>query len=391
VALATNFAHKYRDDFFFRTEINIVGMQVAYAVLILVLVVGALFVLYHDVATSVATAITRTTATGAPLPNKVATAITRALTSTSTSSAAHTILAHELETARTSETIIVASLIIAVAIAFGYLVARFALAPTRNALATQKQFIGNIAHELRTPLSIIKTNTEVRMFDSDLTSRARAIHRSNLEELDRISDIINNLLSLNTLIRPEQIQFENVDVAALVHRVVEKLSYLARGKSIRIKIKIAKERRAWGNTTALEQIVINILKNAIHHTASGEIVISVGPGPQRFLEIAVRDTGSGIKRKDLLRIFEPFYRGDQARTRTGGAGSGLGLAIVSELVKLHRGRVGVKSVFGQGTEVTVLIPLGKNAHEHKTVPDDELPEVSVDFTSAKNTNGQAGS
>ena len=154
------------------------------------------------------------------------------------------------------------------AVLFGYLIARFALTPTRNALATQKQFIGNIAHELRTPLSIIKTNTEVRMFDSDLSSRARAIHKSNLEELDRISDIINNLLSINALIRPEKIQFENVDVGDIIHRVVGKLSYLAKAKSLQIKTKIAKERIAWANTTALEQIVMNILKNAINHTTS---------------------------------------------------------------------------------------------------------------------------
>jgi len=391
VASATSFAHKYRDDFFFRTEINIVAMQVAYALLILVLVVGALFVLYHDIVSSVATAaISTTTSAGAPLPNKVATAITTALTSASTSAAHHSPLAAQLEMARTKETVVVAALLIAIAVAFGYVVARFALIPARNALAAQKQFIGNIAHELRTPLSIIKTNTEVRMFDTDLSARGRAINRSNLEELDRISNIINNLLSLNTLIRPERIQFENVDVGAIVHRVVAKLSYLAKGKSLPIKIKIAKERWAWGNATALEQIVMNILKNAIHHTSSGEIAISVGPGEYGFLQIAIRDTGSGIKRKDLVRIFEPFYRGDQARTRSGGAGSGLGLAIVSELVKLHRGRVNVKSSFGTGTEVIVLLPLEKNLYE-RTLPGDPLPEVSVDFTGAKNGNGQGRS
>src|SRR5262249_2906378 len=149
------------------------------------------------------------------------------------------------------------------------------------------------------------------------------------------------------------IPFDSVDLAKIVNRVVDKLSYLAANKRLKLRIQIRRERAVWGNASALEQITMNIVKNALQHTRTGEIVIGVEPTNEGMMELYVRDTGSGIKRDDLTRIFEPFYRGDRARTRNGGTGSGLGLAIVSELVRLHHGRISVKSTPGKGTTVTI--------------------------------------
>ena len=359
--MGTDFAHSYHNDFFVRTEVNIIALQVAYATLILGLAVGALITLYYAIL------------------NGMVTAIVTALTST-TAKVSPTDIMFGLEVARTREIVGVGALILIVTAIFGYLVARFALAPARTALAAQKQFIGNIAHELRTPLSIIKANTEVWLLDAQVPESMHEMHRSNLEELDRISDIINNLLSLNVLIKPERIPFANVDVEEVVQRVVEKVTPIAQKKSLRFSVQTGDEHFAWGNQSAIEQIVMNIMKNAVHHTSRGEIEVTLGSGVSDTLEISIRDTGAGIKREDLFRIFEPFYRGDRARTRSGGAGSGLGLTIVSELVKLHRGKVSIQSALGKGTTVKVVLPSGKK--EHKMKGGKDAPnEVSADFSS----------
>ena len=264
---------------------------------------------------------------------------------------------------------------------FSYFVAKIALTPADQALTKQKQFVGNIAHELRTPLAIIKANTEVRLLDADVPSSARTVHESNLEELDRISDIIDNLLSLNALLAPEPLRFSNVDVGTIAHRVVKKLSNLTSRKPVRVKVKIARERLAWGNPSAIEQILTNIVRNAITHSSAGEIIISIvtSANPNRFVRISVHDSGAGMKQKDLFRAFEPFYRGAGRRANSGGAGSGLGLAIVSELVKLHRGSIRIRSAPGRGTTVIVALPAG--TYERKS-QDDEMHEVSEDFSSA---------
>ncbi len=338
---------------------HIVALEIAYAALILGLAIGALVVLYQEIVSGVMVA--------------VATALT-----TATPISAEGIMA-QLEAARTRQIVGISSLIFGAAIVFAYLLSRLALMPARNALVAQKQFIGNIAHELRTPLSIIKANTEIRLIDSALSPQAKSIHEDNLEELDRISDIINNLLSLNTLIQPERIPFHNVDLTKVAERAVARLEPLVRKNPVKIRVKSGKFHATWGNAAACEQIMMNLLRNAIHHTSKGEILISIGPSTQGLIELSFRDSGTGISKEDLARIFEPFYRGDRARTRTGGAGSGLGLAIVSELVKLHHGRISVRSAPGEGTTVTVVLPPSRAGATPKAKPVADPHEVSADF------------
>lgn len=362
-ALGIAFAHKYRDDLFVRTEVNVIALQVAYALVIIAFSVGALYILYHDIVTGVTAAI--------------ATALT------STTPITESAILRALEEARTREIVGIAALIFSAAAIFGYLIARFALLPARNALEAQKRFIGNIAHEIRTPLSIIKTNLETRMLDTGASKAVREIDESNLEEIDRISGIINNLLSLNMLIRPEHIPFEDVDLAKIVNRVVEKLGPAIRKKSLHVEVRAARERVVHGNPVALEQVVLNILKNAVHYTHKGGVTVTIGPDGDDMIELSVRDTGVGIKRPDLFRVFEPFYRGDSARTRSGGAGSGLGLAIVGELVKIHHGRVSIRSAYGKGTNVLVALPAGEAARERRTSAPGKLEnEVSVNFSTS---------
>ena len=273
-----------------------------------------------------------------------------------------------------------------IAALFGYLLARLTLRPARNSLAFQKQFIGNIAHELRTPLSTIKINTEVALLESGLPQEIEKTLKDTITELDRLSEIINNLLSFDRLMRPERMRYSALDLGVLVDEVAKRHAPVAKVRGIELLVRKHGERNVWGNAIALEQVVTNLLKNAIAYTPKnrgGRVTVSIEPRGEETIALTVSDTGIGIAQKDLFRIFEPFYRGDTSRTRGLGTGtSGLGLAIVNEIVRLHHGRTHIQSALGRGTAITIVLPRSPRAElsessVHTSAP---LNEVSVDFS-----------
>jgi len=358
--LGIGFARKYRHDLFFRTELNVIALQVLFMLLILVLVGVGFSVLYKDVSTNLLEGLMMGIAGNA----------------TTTSIA----IVENLEYLKDQNFILISAGIAFSTAIFGYLLTRLTLAPTQNALESQKQFIGNVAHELRTPLSIIKTNTEVTLFDDSLSADTRETLSSTVEELDRISDIINNPLSLNVLVHPEKIPFANVDIGVVIDRVVSNMSAFMNRKNITLTIEKSDYRTVWGNLTALEQIVMNVVKNAANYTPqNGTIHIRLEPDYRGCLTTTIEDSGIGIEEKDLMHIFEPFYRADSSRARGSGS-SGLGLAIVSELVKLHRGSVVIKSAPGHGTSVAITLPCGHVDKDRGEAEAEHVRQIEVDFS-----------
>jgi len=268
-------------------------------------------------------------------------------------------------------------------VAFGYLLTRVALSPTRNALSSQKQFIGNIAHELRTPLSIIKTNTEVTLLGDNVSAETRETLESTVEELDRLSDIINNLLSLSASVRPERIEFKTIDIGTVITDVVRKLEGLAKLRNLEVTTRSGQACYVSGNYSALEQILTNIIKNAINYTSrGGSVAVTSEQIGASHVEIVVTDSGAGIARQDLFHIFEPFYRAEPSRNRAKG-GSGLGLAIVSELVRLHHGKITVRSAVGRGTTVVTSLPLAPAPAKDRAKGRNFFDEVAVDYSHRK--------
>lgn len=274
--------------------------------------------------------------------------------------------------------------ILAVVIIFTVLLARILLRPVRDTLHYQKLFISNVAHELRTPLSTIKTSTEVALLDDKLPQSQRRVHIDVVNELDRISEIINNLLSLNTLTRPERIEFQNVDLGDLLDIVVRHLSPLARERGVELVIKKDNFRMVWGNPVALEQVMTNIIKNAISYTpkgSGGAVTVSVKPDYHGAIVFAVTDTGIGISQEDLFHIFEPFYRADTSRVRNiHKTGSGLGLTIVNEIVRIHHGRINIQSTPRKGTTVLVALPSGVESVAAQADDTHGGSEIFLDFT-----------
>jgi len=354
-------SNKYRSDPLFRTEIHVLSLQITFTLMILLIIDVSFGAMYSATSRIVATAMR------AGAPSLAGGALEQAII-------------ERIERAGDMRFFIVAGIITLATILFGYIVARVALTPVRNSLASQKRFIGNIAHELRTPLSVIKMNTELALFNRGLDNDLKTALESNLGEIDRISGMINNLLALSVLVRPEQMKFSAVDLSALVSRVVLKFEALAGNKRLRIKTRTDDACLVPGNETALEQIAGNILKNAVHYTpAEGRIEIIVRRSSGAYAEFIVKDSGIGISRKNIFHIFEPFYRVDRSGAHLRD-GNGLGLTMVSELVKMHKGKITIRSALGRGTSVTILLPLSEKHKNRETEnADGANGEVSIDF------------
>lgn len=269
---------------------------------------------------------------------------------------------------------------------FGFLTARFALRPTRDSLQFQKRFIGNVAHEIRTPLAIIKTSTEVALMDPNVDDEMRTMLTETVTELDRISETINNLLSFDNLIRPGRIKSEPVNLKTIVETVITRHSALAHSRGIALSAQAPAERyMIMGNAVALDQIITNLVKNALNYTPQhkgGSVAVKLETDYRGRVLVAVADTGIGIAQKDLYHIFEPFYRAETSRARGVGSGtSGLGLAIVNEIVRLHRGTITVRSALGRGTTIELSFPReDQNPRENTSDPvENEIEEVEVNL------------
>lgn len=276
-------------------------------------------------------------------------------------------------------TLLIALLVLAIlAVIFGYLTARHALNPTRNSLESQKRFIGNIAHELRTPLAIIRTNTEVALMDRTLEGYARSTMQGTIEELDRISGIINNLLSFDSLVRPGRIKVEPLLLRDIANAVVHRHLNMAEKYGINIGVDAAQAPAyVLGNQIALEQAVTNLVKNALNYTPQHQgqsVVVRIDDKDER-VSLSVIDTGIGIAQKDLFNVFQPFYRGDTSRERGIGSGtSGLGLAIVNDIVRAHNGHITVRSALNRGTTIELSFPKIPSP----TSPNEQLPDQPED-------------
>ncbi len=357
----TSLRNKYSSDIFFRTEFNVIFLQVAFAIVLSILVVLSFNAIYKEILQTIITGISEN------------------IRRSGSFSAGDIVNSIEVVKAKNFLGFFIVT--VSITLVFGYIIARMTLSPTRNALKSQKRFVGDIAHELRTPLSIIKTNSEVALMGASMNKDTEKIFRSNIEELDRVSSIINNLLTFNNLVHPERVKFVSVNLGDVVDTSLKKLDDLIKKKHIKMTVKKVSPSNVWGNAVALEQVAINVIKNAINYNNTGGIVnVVVEPDYSGNIIFLVEDNGIGISQKDLIHIFEPFYRAEKSRSRQYGS-SGLGLTIVSELVKLHSGKISVGSYFKQGTTVTILLPYDKK--EPATLFPKVDNQVSVDFLKTK--------
>jgi len=221
----------------------------------------------------------------------------------------------------------------------------------------RREFVANASHELRTPLAAIHGFAETLLGNPSLDEADR---RAYLEVIDRHSKrlgaIVADLLELSKIeSRETRLELAAVDTTKLAETLLRDWGPRIEQKQLKVSLTSDRPGIAWADPQACEQILSNLLDNAIKYTEpGGSIALRIG-GDERSVRIAVSDTGVGIPERDLARIFERFYRVDQARSRSQG-GTGLGLAIVKHLVQSLGGAIQVESQLGRGSTFAFTLP-----------------------------------
>jgi signal transduction histidine kinase len=224
---------------------------------------------------------------------------------------------------------------------------------------TQVDFVANVSHELRTPLTAVKGTVETLRDGAVHDTKVRDLFLETIEkETDRLIRLVNDLLILTRADSEAlNLQLDRVDMLRLVDRVVSRLAPQAEAEGLLLQVqKSTEEGVAWADPDRVEQVLVNLLDNAIKYSLpGGAIVVEVGDRPPDRVQVQVRDEGIGIPAEELDRIGERFYRADKARSRAEG-GSGLGLAIARALVQAHGGNLRLDSREGSGTVVIFTLP-----------------------------------
>ena len=224
--------------------------------------------------------------------------------------------------------------------------------------STRQQFVSNVSHELKTPLSSVKVLSESILLQEDVPKEmyVEFLHDIN-SEVDRMTAIINDLLTLVKLDQKEiPLNFKEGDLNQLMADIAKRLQPLADAKEIELKMDYLKEIKADMDEMKLSLAISNLIDNAIKYTPEKGIVRVTLDADHQHAFITVADTGIGIPEDEVNRIFERFYRVDKTRDRETG-GTGLGLSMTHSTIMMHNGSIKVTSKEEEGTTILVGIPL----------------------------------
>ncbi|QQZ59095.1 HAMP domain-containing protein [Paenibacillus sonchi] len=227
----------------------------------------------------------------------------------------------------------------------------------------RSEFVANVSHELKTPVAAVKGFAETLLGGGVKDEKtARSFLQIIYDENERLNRLIGDILELSKIeSKRAQLECSPVHLIEFFDSLLETLSKVAEKKNISLNAAVPEELFMEGDEDKLRQIFINLISNAINYTQDGGSVNVIVVNGQKAdgtetVVFTVRDTGMGIPRKDLPRIFERFYRVDKARSRSSG-GTGLGLSIVKHLVELHHGSISVESDLGIGSSFILELPL----------------------------------
>jgi len=221
----------------------------------------------------------------------------------------------------------------------------------------RREFVANVSHELRTPLTTVKSYAETLLDMVDGTDVPVSFINTIVNETDRMTRLVKDLLVLSSLEQSGQLNKSSFDMKVLLAEVVDTLSLVAKEQGHRLNLKTKGDfSDFYGDRDRLEQLLYNIISNSLKYTPNGGKIEVTAERIYNTVYIRVKDNGIGIPEKDLGRIFERFYRVDKARSRQQG-GTGLGLAISKNIVDAHEGNISIMSALQKGTEVTISLPV----------------------------------
>ncbi|HEY7727617.1 MAG TPA: ATP-binding protein [Candidatus Eisenbacteria bacterium] len=232
------------------------------------------------------------------------------------------------------------------------------LRPEREMANLRREFVANVSHELKTPLTSIRGYAETLLQGGleDVEHRERFVETIRKQAI-RLEGLVEDLLELADLDRPDaELELKDWDVGAIVRETAERFEEQARRRGLEFGLEARPGLRARCDRGRMEVALGNLIDNAVKYTERGRVDVRLTREGDR-LRVTVADTGRGIASEHIPRVFERFYRVDPGRSRTLG-GTGLGLAIVKHAVQMHGGELGVESRLGRGSTFWLEIPIG---------------------------------
>jgi len=222
-----------------------------------------------------------------------------------------------------------------------------------------KQFTADASHELRAPISLIRTTAEVTIQRDRAAPEYRAALMEILEESERTSQVVDSLMLLARADSGKEIlECVQTDVCAVVRGAIEQGEKLARSQNIELKASVPSSSISiQADSDALRRVVLILIDNAVKYTPHGGVVKVDLAEERGFAVVSVADTGIGIAKEDIAHVFDRFWRADKARSREQG-GAGLGLSIAKCVAEAHRGSISVESAPGQGSVFHLRVPKG---------------------------------
>lgn len=217
----------------------------------------------------------------------------------------------------------------------------------------RSQFVANVSHELKTPLTSIKGFAETLKFVKDDETREKFLDIID-KEAERLSRLINDILVLSNIESNLAVDMHEFEPGSVIEEVINIMRKTAINKNIKLEFKDNSNEKIFGDRDKFHQLALNLIENAIKYSkdTSGKVEV-LSYNEDKYYCLRVKDNGIGIPKEDISRIFERFYRVDKSRKK---GGTGLGLAIVKHIVKIFNGEIYVKSELGVGTCFEVKIP-----------------------------------
>jgi len=233
------------------------------------------------------------------------------------------------------------------------------LSRLERSFVQQREFVANAAHDLKTPVAVLKSTLQSLLQRPRTTEEYRAGVQASLQDLGRLENLLHWMLRLARAEQRAQdasVQLEMIDINSTCEEAVENIRVLAETRNMTISLATNGPLLFRADPEDLHLIWTNLLENAVRYSPAGASVEVATMRDEASAKIVVQDHGSGISATDLPHIFERFYRGDHSRNRATG-GSGLGLAIAKALVTAYRGTITAESAPGKGTRMTVAFPV----------------------------------
>jgi len=238
-----------------------------------------------------------------------------------------------------------------------YVLAGQTLKPIEDMVNKQKRFVSDAAHELKTPITAIKTDFEVTLRDKNSkTADLLDTIKRGLEEVQNLAILTEKLLKQSKYSFSNNLSdVQKVSLNTLIKEVYDKFKNTAGRETLTLQLPNY-EVFAKVNSIEIKEAVANLIDNAIKYTPKNKNIVVELSKSYYTATIGVKDQGEGISESEIKNIFEPFYKSDKSRTDSNANGYGLGLAIVKEIVEKHSGKILVKSSVGLGSEFTITIP-----------------------------------